>query len=87
MQMMKSFSAQWSNYGIHINSLSPGYIQTPPNQGTEIEELSKKWLKDNPLGRIAMPEEFRGTAVWMASDASSYMTGSNIVVNGGYTVL
>lgn len=85
--MMKSFSAEWGPYGIRVNALSPGYIQTRANQGTEMEELSKKWVKDIPLGRIAMPEEFRGTAVWMASDASSYMTGSNIVLDGGYTVL
>lgn len=86
MQMMKSFSAEWGQHGIRVNALSPGYIQTPANESEEMKKLSKEWIRDIPLGRVAKPEEFQGTAVWMASDASSYLTGSNVVVDGGYTV-
>ncbi len=83
--MMKSFATEWGPRGIRVNALSPGYIQTPKNEGEEMEQRSKEWLKHIPLGRIATPDEFRGTAVWMASDASSYMSGSEIIVDGGYT--
>jgi len=51
-----------------------------------MKELSKQWVEMIPLRRIATPDEFRGTVVWMASGASSYLTGSDIVVDGGYTV-
>ncbi|KEQ58413.1 NAD(P)-binding protein [Aureobasidium melanogenum CBS 110374] len=86
VQMMKSFASEWGEHGIRVNAISPGYIQTAANEGEEMEKLSKGWIKDIPLYRIAKPEEFRGTAVYIASDASSYLTGSQIVVDGGYTV-
>jgi sorbose reductase len=85
-QLMKSLAAEWAPHGIRVNSLSPGYIQTEANEGEEMEKLSKQWIKDIPMARIAKPEEFRGTAVWMCSDASSYLTGSDIIVDGGYCV-
>ncbi|KIV77950.1 hypothetical protein PV11_09722 [Exophiala sideris] len=83
--MMRSFATEWGEHGIRVNALSPGYIKTAKTQGDEMEELSKQWVDMIPLHRIATPEEFRGTVVWMASDASSYLTGSDIVVDGGYT--
>ncbi|CAC9895777.1 unnamed protein product [Aureobasidium pullulans] len=86
VQMMKSMASEWGEHGIRVNAISPGYIQTAANEGGEMEKLSKEWVKDIPLHRIAKPEEFRGTAVYMASDASSYLTGAQIVVDGGYTV-
>jgi sorbose reductase len=83
--MMRSMATEWGEHGIRVNALSPGYIQTAKTQGEEMEKMSKEWLDMIPLQRIAKPEEFRGTVVWMASDASSYLTGSDIVVDGGYT--
>ncbi|KAK5043542.1 hypothetical protein LTR84_011444 [Exophiala bonariae] len=68
--MMRSFATEWGEYGIRVNALSPGYIQTAKTEGEEMEQLSKQWLGMIPLHRIAKPEEFRGTVVWMASDAS-----------------
>jgi sorbose reductase len=84
--LMKSLASEWAPYGIRVNALSPGYIQTEANEGEEMEKLSKKWIDDIPMARIAKPEEFRGTAVWLVSDASSYVTGSEIIVDGGYTI-
>ncbi|EFQ90596.1 hypothetical protein PTT_12794 [Pyrenophora teres f. teres 0-1] len=84
--LMKSLASEWAPHGIRVNALSPGYIQTEANEGEEMEKLSKEWLKDIPMNRIAKPEEFRGAAVWLVSDASSYVTGSEILVDGGYTI-
>jgi sorbose reductase len=84
--LMKSLASEWAPHGIRVNALSPGYIQTEANAGEEMEKLSKEWVKDIPLKRIAKPEEFRGAAVWLVSDASSYVTGSEIIVDGGYTI-
>lgn len=85
-QLMKSLASEWAPHGIRVNALSPGYIQTEANKGEEMENLSKEWIKDIPMARIAKPEEFRGAAVWLVSDASSYVTGSEIIVDGGYTI-
>ncbi|KAK5071375.1 hypothetical protein LTR70_010598 [Exophiala xenobiotica] len=84
-QLMRSLATEWGEHGIRVNALSPGYIQTAKTSGDEMEELSKQWVEMIPLQRIAAPEEFRGTVVWMASGASSYLTGSDVVVDGGHT--
>jgi sorbose reductase len=84
--LMKSLASEWAPHGIRVNALSPGYIQTEANAGEEMEKLSKEWVHDIPMARIAKPEEFRGAAVWLVSDASSYVTGSEILVDGGYTI-
>lgn len=80
---MRSLASEWGEHGIRVNALSPGYIQTAANEGEDMKELSKQWVNMIPLSRVATPDEFRGTVVWMASDASSYMTGANILVDGG----
>jgi NAD(P)-dependent dehydrogenase (short-subunit alcohol dehydrogenase family) len=65
-----------------VNSLCPGYVKTDlikellEKEGKHIEQ---NWVKDIPLGRLAHPSELQGTIVWMASDASSYLNGSDIV--------
>ncbi|KAH7381768.1 short-chain dehydrogenase/reductase-like protein SDR [Cadophora sp. MPI-SDFR-AT-0126] len=86
--MGKSLATEWATKGIRVNSLCPGYMKTDlivdllAKEGTHIEE---NWVKDIPMGRLAHPSELQGTIVWMASDASSYLTGSDIIVDGGYT--
>lgn len=67
-----------------MNNLCPGYMKTDlivellKNEGSHIEE---NWVKDIPMGRLGHPSELQGTVVWMASDASSYLNGSDIVSN------
>jgi len=80
--------ARWGPHGIRVNSLSPGYMLTDL-----IKELLEKegktlvdnWRKDIPMGRLGDPQELQGAVVWMASDASSYLNGSDVIVDGGYT--
>jgi NAD(P)-dependent dehydrogenase (short-subunit alcohol dehydrogenase family) len=68
--------------GIRVNSLCPGYVKTDlikellEKEGRHIEE---NWVKDIPLGRLAHLSELQGTIVWMTSDASSYLNGSDVV--------
>jgi NAD(P)-dependent dehydrogenase (short-subunit alcohol dehydrogenase family) len=67
-----------------VNNLCPGYMKTDlivellKKEGSHIEE---NWVKDIPMGRLGHPSELQGTVVWMASDASSYLNGSDIVSN------
>lgn len=82
VMLAKSLATEWAPYGVRVNSLSPGYTRTPLIAGlleNEGKELVDSWAKDIPMGRIAEPHELMGPAVWMASDASSYLTGSDIV--------
>ncbi|KAF4632508.1 hypothetical protein G7Y89_g5619 [Cudoniella acicularis] len=77
----------WGLKGIRVNSLCPGYMKTDliidllEREGKHIEE---NWVKDIPMGRLGHPSDLQGTIVWMASDASNYLHGSDIVVDGGY---
>ncbi|CZR58452.1 related to D-arabinitol 2-dehydrogenase [Phialocephala subalpina] len=83
----RSLATEWGPKGIRVNNLCPGYMKTDliidllAKEGKHIEE---GWVKDVPMGRLAHPSEMQGTIVWMASDASSYLNGSDIVVDGGY---
>ena len=77
-----SLLLQWGSKGIRVNSLCPGYMKTDliidllAKEGKHIED---NWVKDVPMGRLGHPSELQGTIVWMASDASSYLNGSDIV--------
>jgi sorbose reductase len=85
-QMAKSLAIEWSSIGngkIRVNSVSPGYVKT--NLVKKMDPtLIEKWCKMIPLGRMASSKELTGAYVYLASDASSYTTGTDIVVDGGY---
>ncbi|ETN45528.1 uncharacterized protein HMPREF1541_09360 [Cyphellophora europaea CBS 101466] len=83
VMLAKSLATEWAPHGIRVNSLSPGYTRTPLIRGLlesdGRRDLVDSWNADIPIGRIAEPHEMMGPAVWMASDASSYLTGSDVV--------
>ncbi|KAK9370009.1 hypothetical protein V1509DRAFT_618264 [Lipomyces kononenkoae] len=86
IHLMKSLSAEWAQYGIRCNSISPGYMDTPLNTAFE-QEYFPEWKARTPMGRLGQPEELAGCALWLASNASSFCTGSDIIIDGGYTVI
>jgi len=84
-QLSKSLAAEWAPYGVRVNALAPGYV------GTEMApvddpKFKPRWIDDAPMQRAATPDELGPTIVYLASDASSFMTGSILVLDGGYTV-
>jgi NAD(P)-dependent dehydrogenase (short-subunit alcohol dehydrogenase family) len=83
--LTKSLAVEWAPYGVRVNSLSPGYMKTEMTMAS-MTHLFPEWESLTPMGRLGEPEELRGAVLYMASDASSYMTGHDLVVDGGYTV-
>ncbi|KAJ8516388.1 hypothetical protein ONZ45_g6266 [Pleurotus djamor] len=85
LQMARSMASELGPKGIRVNSLSPGYIRTKLS-GPFLDEsgMSDVLSAQNPLSRLGRPDELRGVCLWLASDASSFCTGSNIVVDGGH---
>ena len=79
-----SLAVEWAQYGIRVNSISPSYMKTEMTLSTMMH-LFPIWEALTPLGRLGEPEELRGAVIYLASDASSYLTGHDLVVDGGYT--
>jgi len=82
--MTRDLSAEWGKYGVRVNSLAPGWIRTPMTiQLQQDEERSAKMLERVPLRRWGEAKEVAGAAVFLASDASAYVTGHTIPIDGG----
>jgi NAD(P)-dependent dehydrogenase (short-subunit alcohol dehydrogenase family) len=84
IQLSKSLAMEWSDRGIRVNAISPGYTLTPMNQRPEVAEQLKVFAADTPLGRIASADEMVGPAVFLASQAAAFCTGINLLVDGGF---
>ena len=85
IQLAKAMAVEFAPHGIRVNSVSPGYIMTELVE--PLTEYHAAWTPSIPLGRLGKPEELMGLYVYLASDASGYMTGSDVVIDGGYTCL
>jgi len=84
-QLTKALALDWGKYGIRVNNLVPGYTHTPMNQKSwEDNNLRQERATHAMLGRWAEPEDMIGAAIFLASDASSYVTGSDLYVDGGW---
>lgn len=84
--LTRSLGAEWAKRGVRVNAIAPGYIETPMNiqMLQNHPELAGPWLDLTPMGRLGKPEEIASVALFLASSASSYVTGSVIVADGGY---
>jgi len=87
--MAASLAVEWAKKGVRVNTLSPGYMLTKLTKGIleKNSDLKKTWEELTPMGRIGEPEDLAGAIVFLASDASKFMTGSEIRVDGGYSVI
>ena len=86
IHMTKSLAVEFAEYGIRVNCLSPGYIGTEPNKRTP-KDMMDVWLRMTPMKRMAEPEEMVSAVLYFASGASGYTTGSELIVDGGYSCI
>ena len=84
IHMSKSMAMEWVEYGIRVNSISPGYTATPMNTRPEVADQVKEFESQTPMQRMATINEMVGPSVFLASDASSYCTGVDLLVDGGF---
>ncbi|MEV8184022.1 SDR family oxidoreductase [Specibacter sp. NPDC078692] len=88
-QLAKSLAVEWAPSGIRVNAVAPGYfLSDMTRQFTEKNaELAADWVARTPAGRMGQPQDLHGIVAFLASDASSYITAQNIVIDGGYTAI
>jgi NAD(P)-dependent dehydrogenase (short-subunit alcohol dehydrogenase family) len=84
IHMTRSLAVEWAQYGIRVNSLSPGYIATPMSVDTP-KELKDAWTPLMPMRRMGAPTELVPAILYLASSASGYTSGSDVIVDGAYT--
>lgn len=81
--LSRSLALEWAKQGVRVNVISPGYTATPMAKKPEVWEMVKHLVNDIPMGRMCEIDELIGPAVFLLSDASSYCTGADLVVDGG----
>jgi NAD(P)-dependent dehydrogenase (short-subunit alcohol dehydrogenase family) len=84
IHMSKSMAMEWVDRGIRVNSVSPGYTATPMNTRPEMVHQTKEFESQTPMQRMADVNEIVGPAVFLLSDAASYCTGVDLLVDGGF---
>ncbi|ATY59191.1 Short-chain dehydrogenase reductase SDR [Cordyceps militaris] len=86
IQFSKSLAAEWAKYNIRVNTISPGYMDTALNRVPALEAQKKIWRGLTPQNRLGNVDELNGLCVFLASDSSSFMTGADCLIDGGYSL-
>ena len=88
IQLTKTLALEWARSGVRVNALAPGYFLTDINRDMFTSEAGERMIKTHiPMGRVGNPEELEGAVVFLASDASRFMTGSVLVLDGGQSAM
>ncbi|WP_216322105.1 SDR family oxidoreductase [Deinococcus aestuarii] len=85
IHLTRSLAMEWATRGVRVNAISPGYTLTPMNLRPEVAEQRRVFESETPLGRMATVDEMVGPAIFLATRASSFCTGIDLLVDGGFT--
>ncbi|KAF7502808.1 hypothetical protein GJ744_005021 [Endocarpon pusillum] len=86
IQLSKSLASEWARYGIRVNTISPGYMDTALNRVPALEGQKEMWKERTPMGRLGAVEELNGLVVWLAGEGGRFCTGADLRVDGGYSI-
>lgn len=86
VHLTKALALEWARYGVRVNALCPGYVETEFNSDFFASEAGQALIKRIPQRRLGKPEELDGALLLLASDAGTYITGASLAVDGGHLV-
>jgi NAD(P)-dependent dehydrogenase (short-subunit alcohol dehydrogenase family) len=87
VHLTRSLAAEWAPYNVRVNAIAPGYMATDMAKPFfEDPKYGGVWMRDTPMNRPGQPEELGPLAVFLASEASAFVTGTTVLIDGGYTV-
>jgi NAD(P)-dependent dehydrogenase (short-subunit alcohol dehydrogenase family) len=86
VQLTRTLALEWMRHNIQVNALCPGYFLTPMNEEFFATDTGRRLIASLPIGRLGEPREIEGAAVFLASDAASYVTGTTLYVDGGHSL-
>ena len=86
LMLTRSLAAEWADRGVRVNCISPGYILTEMNRKPHVIPLHGTWIEKTPMRRLGEVEDLMAAVVYLASGASSFMTGHDLIIDGGYTL-
>ncbi|KAJ7397965.1 hypothetical protein BTVI_130574 [Pitangus sulphuratus] len=86
VKLTQTLGTEWVDRGVKVNCISPGIVDTPLIHSKELRPLVQRWMGDIPAGRLARTTDLQAAVVYLASEASDYMTGHNLVIEGGQSL-
>ncbi|XP_043978190.1 uncharacterized protein zgc:113054 isoform X1 [Gambusia affinis] len=86
VKLTQTLGTEWIDRGVRVNCISPGIVDTPLIHSEDLRPLVQRWLSDIPAGRLAQVTDLQAAVVYLASDVSDYMTGHNLVIEGGQSL-
>ncbi|XP_074007765.1 uncharacterized protein [Numenius arquata] len=86
VKLTQTLGTEWIDRGVKVNCISPGIVDTPLIRSKDLRPLVRRWLVDIPAGRLAQATDLQAAVIYLASEASDYMTGHNLVIEGGQSL-
>ncbi len=86
VMLTRSLAAEWADRNVRVNCISPGYILTEMNRKPHVVPLHQEWIQRTPMQRLGEVEDLMAAVVYLASPASAFMTGHDLIIDGGYTL-